>query len=614
MIAPAHSEKGREIFRRLPSKNGREIFRLRVCAVAAAFLAAAALGTDLVHGQPAQTPSASRPGEVVGGARMAPAGPRNQGDPAKGTGVIRGQITLSNGRPARKASIQLASNGPAHATAADENGNFEFTELPADTYYVSAGRPGYMVVEYGQKRAFERGEPIELADGETRTRVDIRLVPSGAVSGRIVDEYGDPIEGVTVRLLQVQFFSDRRQLVDVAQAGGRATDDTGAFRIYGVPPGDYVVRASVTERLPSGTTAFGSPVENAAADVPGYAPTYFPGTISPGDAQIVRVELSQEVRAIDFPLAPAATARVSGRATDARNQAVGVLLTRSLRSSGFGERPTRGISTGQGFMFDNVPPGEYVLQTTGTRRDQATEPDFAMTYITVDGRNITDVLLQGSAGSTVNGVVTFEGLAADAKTPPVQITAWPVDIERSPLSQNDIARARVGQDGRFSLGGLHGTRRLRLYQAPPGWQLKSIRADGIDVTDETLSFGLPRDSLSNVRIVLTSTGPVLSGRALDAQGRESHDYAVVAFSTNQERWYERSRFLASAAGRQDGSFTISSLAPGEYYVAAVSSLMNAEGWGEWQDPAFLHQLSAGATRVTLADGQTAAVTLRVIAR
>jgi hypothetical protein len=53
---------------------------------------------------------------------------------------------------------------------------------------------------------------------------------------------------------------------------------------------------------------------------------------------------------------------------------------------------------------------------------------------------------------------------------------------------------------------------------------------------------------------------------------------------------------------------------GEYYVAAVDWLQGTEGFGEWQDPAFLKSIAPRARRVTLADGQMAAVTPRLIIR
>jgi hypothetical protein len=589
---------------------------------AACLLSAAIAGGSilLVAAQNPSSPSSPRPGEIVA-PKPAPSRPAGSAssdkntDPNKGTGIIRGRILLANGRPARRASIQLASNGSPRATAADDAGKYEFTDLPADSYRLSAGKPGYLVLEYGQARAFERGKIIVLGDGETIEKIDVTLPTSGAISGRIVDENGDPEEAVTVRLLQSQFAANRRQLVDVAAAGARVTDDTGQYRIYGVPPGQYVVVASVTDRLSPASSTNGASADAPPVDLPGYAPTYYPGTFLVSEARLVTVGISQDVASIDFALAPAPTARLSGIALDSRGQPATVLLNRSQRSGGFGERPMRDNASANGtFRFDNLPPGEYVLQTTAQRRDQAIEPDFASMFVVVDGTDTAGLLLQGTPGSTVSGRVTFDGLSADAKPPVVQLAAWPTDLDRSPMSAADIGRIRVGDDGRFALGGLHGPRRIRLLQAPPAWSLEAVRVNGVDVVDDVITFGTSKESLTDVEVVLTNRGPSVGGTVADAQGRPVTDYTVVMFATDEQRWYQRSRFMNFTRPKHDGTFTVAGLAPGEYYVAAVDSLQGAEGWGEWQDPEFLRSIAPGATPVTLGDGQAASLALRLMTR
>ena len=562
-----------------------------------------------VRAQIPQSPSStSRPGQPTGQRPATPAsGATKNADPNKGTGVIRGRITLANGRPARRASIQLVSRG-SRATAAAEDGTYEFTDLPADLYRLSAGKPGYLVLEYGQSHAFERGKVITLGEGAKVEKIDVTLPTSGAISGRISDENGDPVEAVLVRLLQMQFMANRRQLVDVATAGSRTTDDTGHYRIYGVPPGEYVVMASVTDRQTD------QPLTNDSG-LPGYAPTYYPGGTAVAQAQLVNVDLSQDLGGIDFALATAPTATLSGLATDSRNLPARVLLDRSRRSGGFGERPMRGVVGADGaFRFENLAPGEYVLQSLGPGRGNESEPDFQTMFITMDGRNISGVPIQGVQGSTLLGRVTFEGLSADAKAPAVQLTAWPTDFDRAPMLPGDIARTRIGDDGRFALGNLQGPRRLRIFRGPSEWSLQAVRVNGFDVTDDILSLGTRQESLSDVEVVLTNHGPTVGGTATDAQGHPAVDYTVVAFSTDPQKWYQRSRFINFARPTNDGTFTVPGLAPGAYYVVAVDSLQGAEGWGEWQDPEFLRAISASATRVTLTEGTPISLVLRVVAR
>lgn len=590
------------------------MIRLLVAAFVTAFVTTSVFAVG-------QTLSTPRPGQIVTAPKAPPPKEPNardaarSTDPNKGTAIIRGRILLAGGRPARRASIQLTSTSAPRATASDDDGRYEFTDLPADSYRLSAGKAGYLVLEYGQQRAFEHGNLILLGDGETLEKIDITLPTSGSISGRIVDENGDPVEGVAVRLMQLQYSANRRQLVNVAAAGGRATDDTGHYRIYGVPPGEYVVAASVTDRVPAGSGPNGAPLERAAANIPGYAPTYYPGTVVVSEAQSVRVGLSQDVSSIDLALATAHTARISGTALDSRGQPMNVLIKRSLRSAAVDERPMRASMRSDGeFTFEDVAPGEYVLQTKGLRRDEAIESDFAYEYVTVAGRDVTGLRLQGTNGSIVSGHLVFEGLAGTVKPPSVQLGAWPTDFDRAPMLIDDDARTRPGGDGRFTLGGLHGPRRLRLLQAPSSWSLKSVRVNGFDVTDEVLSFGAQEDSLTDVEVVLSNNGPSVIGTVRDLQGRLLTDYTVVAFATDPERWYQRSRFLSFARPRHDGTFTVSALSPAEYYVAAVDSLEGADSWGEWQDPDFLRTIANRATRVTLGEGQSVPLALQVIAR
>jgi hypothetical protein len=46
----------------------------------------------------------------------------------------------------------------------------------------------------------------------------------------------------------------------------------------------------------------------------------------------------------------------------------------------------------------------------------------------------------------------------------------------------------------------------------------------------------------------------------------------------------------------------------------VDRIQSANGAGEWQDPDVLDTLVAGATRVTLTEGETRSVRVRVIGR
>jgi hypothetical protein len=157
----------------------------------------------------------------------------------------------------------------------------------------------------------------------------------------------------------------------------------------------------------------------------------------------------------------------------------------------------------------------------------------------------------------------------------------------------------------FEIQGLSGARVFRLRQ-PASWMLKSVRASGRDVTDTPLEFGTPAQSTDDLEIVVTDRIPELSGRVFDQRGRPVPRIPVLVFSVNRDLWAAPSRFLYEARSGKDGSFEVRRLPPGEYFVIALATVAD-----DWQDPERLESFVPFATRVTVDDGQTPPVALRV---
>src|SRR5206468_1759636 len=209
----------------------------------------------------------------------------------------------------------------------DVDGRYQFV-LPNDaagTYRVgvAAFNQAYLPTEYGQRRPSDEGEEITVAAGERRDRLVITMARPGVIAGRVVDENGDPVEGLILHASQVRYVDGRRRLVDMARFA-QPTDDLGRYRLAGLEPGEYIVSAAV------GQIDMRTPL----VDLPGYGTTYFPGTSNPAEAQRVVVGRSQDVLGIDFPIVRVKTARVSGRAVDPNGEPItgGIALTPSRRS------------------------------------------------------------------------------------------------------------------------------------------------------------------------------------------------------------------------------------------------------------------------------------------
>src|SRR5687767_10413795 len=106
-----------------------------------------------------------------------------------GKSAIRGRVFGPNGRALARAQlrlIEMESGRGVGFAATDEEGRYEFSSLAAGSYRLTAGKSGYLVMEYGQRRAFERGIPITVRDAEAVGSIDISLPQNGSISGRLV--------------------------------------------------------------------------------------------------------------------------------------------------------------------------------------------------------------------------------------------------------------------------------------------------------------------------------------------------------------------------------------------------------------------------------------------
>src|SRR5262249_39598539 len=93
---------------------------------------------------------------------------------------------------------------------------------------------------YGQRRPLQAGTPLQLADGQQLKNIDFQLPRGSVLGGRILDEDGEPMAGVMVRVMRYQYLQGERRLTP---AGTVQTDDLGQYRVWGLMRGDYYISA-----------------------------------------------------------------------------------------------------------------------------------------------------------------------------------------------------------------------------------------------------------------------------------------------------------------------------------------------------------------------------------
>jgi hypothetical protein len=143
--------------------------------------------------------------------------------------------------------------------------------------------------------------------------------------------------------------------------------------------------------------------------------------------------------------------------------------------------------------------------------------------------------------------------------------------------------------------------------------VKSITYKGEDLADSAFDFGYT-ETLRDVEIVVSGGGAVVAGRATDDRVAPVRDYTVALIPTDRSKWTARSRWLKVGRSSYDGAFRVPGLVPGEYWVVAVDRLDSGEVVGELQNLELLESLSSHAARITLGEGQSQNLALRLVRR
>lgn len=516
--------------------------------------------------------------------------------PRAGTGVIRGRVVRADtGEPLRRVQVRVDEwstgdlSGPA-ATMTDAEGRYELAQLPAGRYLLKARRGGYVEVAYGQRRPFERGRPLELGERAVLQNIDFALPPGAVVTGRVVDEIGDAVAHVSVSLARRRYIDGARRWI---AESGSSTDDRGEFRIFGVPPGEYVVVA----RFEASDLGSRERVR--------YVPTYYPGTPVANEAQRITIGLGQEVPGITIALARAATATMRGVVRSSGEASIGpftFVIAREISGPQADGQMATGIAAGDGsFAIGGLLPGTYLVEAQSSAGSE-----FASMEVVVDGSDVAGVTLMLSKGTTARGRIHF-----DTGNPPpglrpsqVFVGATSIDQRVAGMGMSDGPPV-IRDDWSFELQGLRGRGFIRAGTLSE-WRMKRVRREGVDITDVPLDFATDVDGLE---IELTQRLTTISGGVSDDRGDVALDATVIAFADDPEKWGRHSRFIESARPDQQGRFTIKDLPPGRYLAIAVGYLEP----GEERDPDLLEAWRQGATPFTLSEGETHALNLKLSA-
>lgn len=551
--------------------------------------------------------------------------------PRVGTAIIRGRVVDGQtGQPLARARVRIA-NGPGGATLiTDASGSFEFTQLPAGRYGLSLSKRGYMAGTYPESSRTMRGRTgIVVEDGQVLENVTAPLYHGGAITGRLLDAYGDPVDNVSVRVL--------RTGGRVPQASQSSlSNDLGEFRVSHLQSGSYVLLA-----MPNGR---GDSTEDAPV------PTFYPGVLSIDQAQPIGVERGQTVSGMDFQVIEQPVVSVTGMVLDGDGQpaANGNINVENENRFGVGGWSTGAPVRENGTFQLKVAPGEYRLVAYAHRRVAGQSgdapnrpaqfddrPQMGMMHLSVGTEPVGGIVIATGDGTSISGRLIFDG---DGQPPdptkivvgaqsPIAASIEPMNPLGSMECRTTKPPAKVNPDLTFTLEGVRGTCVLSVMSLPQPWHARSAIYRGADLLDRPMNL-MDTTAIRGVQLTVTTRRTDLTAQVTDEQGQPSQDYVLVAFSADKARWslarYSGFAVHVSDPSQLGGIFggmvtaqsdsianavragRITSLPPGDYYVAAFEDI----AFEDMRDPAMYERLYPTATRVTLRDDEPQTVQVK----
>lgn len=406
--------------------------------------------------------------------------------PAKESSAsVSGRVTMgAKGAPGITVVATLSSsffdNKTVAKTTTDEDGNYKLTGLAAGRFTIMPMAKAFVVATGSAYK--QPGQAVNVAEGETVTKIDFALVRGGVVTGRITDAEGHPIIGERVSVVLKDSNPDAGAQMSMLGGPRNQTDDRGVYRAYGLGPGSYKVSV--------GQAAAGGAVSVLGLGGTQYVKTFYPGVQEESRATIIEIKEATEVSNVDITVGKSGSGfSVSGRVIDADsgqpvpNVYIGHSSVNDANQRIGGMNFTGNQSDANGkFRLEGLRPGHYAVFTLAVGQESSTYSEPAL--FDVSESDVTGIEIKVRRGATISGVAAVENNSDPAVAAVLQTVQLYAYVETKGVAAPSFARGQIGPDGSFHFAGLApGKARIGVqgFPTPPkGLTLVRTELDGLE--------------------------------------------------------------------------------------------------------------------------------------
>ena len=528
--------------------------------------------------------------------------------------VLQGHVTNAiTGEPLKKVAVRLARQmnatnadgdiqaGQGYSTTSDAEGNFRIENIEPGNYHLSGNRSGYLDTQYGAKAARQLGSTLNLRAGQQLTNISLALTPQAVITGKVIDQDGDPINGAMVQVVGQMW--QRGKLRHVMRNGSN-TNDLGEYRISNLPPGKYYVVVQRARFMP----------DNEASPEPGKPDirpvrTYYPDAPNIESATALDIKAGQDLSGMDIRLRTAPTYHIRGKIVGPLPEGTNDRLQVNASSRGdeammFMFGGGTGASKDRSFDIAGVAPGPYTV-TVFTANGQP--KTLGRQDVDVGQSDANDVQVMIVPPGTVHGQVSVDGNPPAGISPTnmknVHLFLYPADPSNMVFGNNNV---NVKDDGTFTMDSVSPGKYFLNVNTPAGTYLKSVRlgnqedlgkeldlSQGSGQIAVVFSYGVAEvDGTVQFPQASTSTSASTTDTASAGQPPATPDASIALVPDTLNDDGSGMHFGNSGSG---GSFTVKNLPPGHYRAYALEKM----DLQELQNPDVLKQLEGKGVDVDL---------------
>ena len=530
------------------------------------------------------------------------------------TGVVRRDAT---GEPVDGAVVELIPEGAVLPALRRDTtvglvgettryGRFTLMGVAPGRYRLEASADGFTRQEYGQTPGRDGGAIIDLAS-EATVDVAIDLVPTGTISGRVFDEFGDPLPDVTIQALRSRYSPDGTLGFTRMQAG--VTDDRGEFRLFGLSPEKYTVVA--TEPGPFAGSGYAEIPNLAPRDF--LPPTFYPGVTNRSEAYTIDVAPGGLGNRFDFKISFVAAVDVHGKITTSIDGArIGSNLMVTPLANNIPGQLRRILPAADGtFQVTNLLPGPHRFIASVVTSDGRTIA--RSTVIEIGNRDVDEFVVTIGPGVAVPFAIEIE----DGNGEIVSLGDYIANRESENVAGSSWARIRPSLrsaggwlDGTSPTSGAFpdvapGTYALSLSNSSPNYFVKRVEVGGQLLSTSTIEVS---DGTQSINVLLSARGGKIAGTARNRLGDAVGGAHVVLVPHTQNPMVATEQPYRVAVSGDDGGFELIAIPPGEYSLYSWDYLESLD----FYDPDFLARSQGRGKEIQMEELETRTIDVEVL--